>query len=274
MYLNLKLQQAGGYNNNQKTTLVNNLVSNKFDVQITNQEYRNIINKLNDFCKQGISKYQTEQIKEKVKNMFNELGEKKLSELNINDIFKDKKTLSNINWQEYHKKLCETISYNIIPRLEKQRNLQEKFIQELKNIKTNGKKIDIGKYIDFAKNNNMLDKSVKEIMEKFSEWVDNIHKYTTEEKKTNSQIMSYLASAAIPAQSILEQQQSALEQQKLSNTIPEFQPILSKSGKLCKTPCTKSYNIIHGEYCACKTDPYKSFLLTYDWDYCNPTECK
>jgi hypothetical protein len=257
MYIDLKYNQSGGVNN--PLTDAYNRINEKFIVKIPDSDYKKIIDKLRNFCStQQKGEIQVEQIKGKVKNLFENLGNNNLSELNLKNIFENRNELLNINWQQYYMNLCDLIRDKFIPELKKLQELQRKFIERLGNITTEGK-INISKYITFAKNNGMLDRSVDYIMEEYSKNVTNFSNYVNAEKKTNDQVMAYLTS-------------NSGQTNPMSN-IGQSNQLMSKSGKMCKTSCTKNHDLLHGNYCSCKTDPYNSFFMSYDWDYCEPSKC-
>ena len=190
MYLQLKYgQKAGEVTKNNDD---HDWLNKRFKFSTTNQEYTDIITKLKDYCNDKIVEINTARIRDKIKNVYNNLGTKRLSELNINNIFEDENVLSQIDWREYHKDLCSALTNKIIPELEKQWDLQQKFIEKFKNMNTKNVKIDIGKYIEYAKHNDMYNKSVDDIVNSYLQKSEHLANYWSNEKQQTDSLVSYL----------------------------------------------------------------------------------
>ncbi|XWV25998.1 putative orfan [Tupanvirus soda lake] len=249
MYLDLKNSQHGGFS---KTNQIQDWLNDKFNFNTNDDEYANIISKLKNYCSQKMLDLNVDQVRDRIDNLYNNLGRKKLSELNIENIFENENLLQRIDWYKYQKVLYSELCNKIIPQLEKQRELQQKLVQRFRNAQISGAKIDINKYIDYAKNNNMLDRNVDDIIQSYSHKAEQLANYWKKESIDTKLLMS--------------------------NTMPEVTPatgtgIKSKSGKECLTACEVQNDTLHGQHCRCTTAPYTFLFRKYDWDYCDDTAC-
>lgn len=127
---------------------------------------------------------------------------------------------------------------------EKYNNLGQR-IQDYANeagIKDSHRHFDFEKYINFAIDKGIADQSIDDIIITF-------HYQQMKDLELEEEISEFM---------------------KIEDTDPEkFTFPFSLSGKQCKSNCVKG---VKG--CYCKTDPYKGWSGTYDWDYCAPVECE
>jgi len=255
MYLELKYgQKAGGESGAPKLSDVQDWINQKFKFKMSDQDYGTVISKLEKLkqeCDNLIYETNVNEIQNKIRNLYNNLTTKEFSELNLKNIFKDENMymLEQINWRQYPKVLCQYANEKI-RQLEGQKSLQQKIVERFKNTNVDPN-IDFNKYIEYAKENNLFDKqSVDEIIDSYAKKSQNLANYWTKQKEESGSLLSNIKAA-----------------------IPGFYPT-SKNGHKCVTSCTKSHDLLHGDYYKCDTDPYKFMLKDYTWDYCNDTASK
>ncbi|XWV24757.1 putative triacylglycerol lipase [Tupanvirus deep ocean] len=244
MYLDLKYGQHGGLNKINQTQ------------DYLDDEYTDLISRLKNYCSQKILDLNIEQVRNKIENLYNNLGRKRLTELNIQNIFENEDLLRRIDWNKYQKVLYSELCNRIIPQLEKQKELQQQFVQKFRNTKINITKADIDKYIEFAKNNNMLDRNIDDIIQSYSQKAEQLANFWKKESIDTKLLMSN----AIP----------------VTNTIPVTtgtSGAKSKSGKECLTACEVHNDTLHGQHCRCTTAPYTFLFRKYDWDFCDEATC-
>ena len=265
MYLDLKKKQRGGDNGsgtadsqtqmNPASTISTGTVNStgKTTTVLTQpeniitsrsiQDYQNLVTKLKTYCQQNVSN--NDQIKEKLLSVYNFLNSQQLSEYNIPNIFNNKEAMKDIDFNKLHSKVCGVLLDKIIPYLENRKDLQEKFMQAIGNAKIQGSRIDIDKYLDYARENNLMKASVANIVNSYNSNAKKLEKYYKDENE-----------------------RADFFQNILKSDIVQSTGLVSSSGKICKSSCTKRHSTLRGDYWACDTDPYESFFIKYDWDYC------
>lgn len=303
--------------------------SQKILVDWTSLDYENAIKKLENHCRNKISTYQELVIK--IKSIENIIGYNRISNsslkgqmdqlstiignipqffrdrgIDINDIKENKQNINKyfnnkgINFRDFgdkfnnfYKKVCESINNEIIPKLKKERKLQESLITAVKQSSSYIPEIDISKYIEYARDNNLLNDSLNNILHKYNQTIDSYSNYFNREKHQNQSLMNSMgplaASTGIAAiTSKFFNNGSTNTNNGSTNTNngttnanngniigtnsvdrSNFENFpLSKSGKQCKNQCESRHDNIRGNYFACNTDPYTSYFVNYDWDYC------
>lgn len=267
MYLQLKLKygQHGGDNNDDDNSVygiaqkTKKWLIEKFGDKFEGiKNYDKVIPNLKKHCQTNITNFKDAKYKLKdIYNMFqnNEL----LGEFNdYLTVDKQQFNLPENNWNNAHEKMCEYF----LKILQREQELQQKLIEKLNNLKIDGK-IDISKYIDFAREKHMLDDSIDNIdniIQKYTENINNLASEIDKEKKKNDAIILHLQE----------------QEQKLTNlpTVNTFGIQTSNIGKSknekhpCIGPCETRYDMIRGHYDACTTKPYDYMFNKYDWDFC------
>lgn len=289
-------RQTGGNNGmqNKDIPLIN------FTVTRTNEEYTNIIDKLRKNCTSKISTFN--QLEDKLSYLYDVIGEEDLSMSGIQNIIKNKKynLKENRDLNEYYRKICQVVIEKIIPKYEEISNLQQRLIDSfssslsLKKTElldkiaqyTKGTKggndnlepdfmdrgenqggnkgvinIDLSKYIEYAKKNNLLNDSVSTILQRYDGAVKKYSDYFNEEKILTQDIIRSLPPGTSSIQTIPKNARL--------NTNTRAIGQVTKSGKTCLTKCEKKNDMWRGEYMACNVEPYSSFFLKYDWDFCD-----
>lgn len=122
----------------------------QYDTEL--EEYVNLIKDLYSFCHGKLTSEQTQDL---IKNTFAKLGEAKMKEFKINNVFHLQPN-PEFKWQEYRQNLCVYFTTIVIPKLEKERMLQLYLMVYLMN-KKKGRKVNIQKYINFAKETGIID---------------------------------------------------------------------------------------------------------------------
>lgn len=246
LYLNMKTNMHGGVDG--KGTDDSSVIE---EVTTTANIYANKIANLKKLvsCKKELT---LDEIKHNLKSMYNNIGQQTMSFLGITDMFQGQESaFKDINWRTIRDKICDNINNKVIPLLEKQRSLYDKFLDASKNIQSRIRQEDIERYIDFATINDMLDKSPKEILLALQS------KLTTEIQKIQQ----------ISRADLIEDETKSFQHEL---TASKQNPVLSKNGHQCNTNgCLEAKNTIFGTYHYCYTEkPYKTWTGSHDWDYC------
>ena len=239
LYLNLKQQRGGN----------ENIVENKFILVMPLEQFNNIISNLKSLASCDRDIIDINELKHNLKSIYENLGNKALSKFGIYNVAEEKplfNILSLPDLRNRRNEICKVINSKILPELEKTKELQEKFIQYLKDVPTSGRKFDISKYIEFAKERDLLDQPVDEIFNKYFMYIE-------EEEKTNDLLKEFI-----------------MMEKPAGPTMPAYPR--SKSGHPCTSQCVKSQTLF-GNQCTCKMDPYKTLTGTHNWDYCPEEEC-
>lgn len=259
----------------------------KFILSKNDNNYQTIINKLQDFCKDDA--HAVEQLKEKLDYLKKNVDSKLLAKYDIANVLeylKNSKVIQNIDWKAYHAKICKVISEKIIPELTKERKLQSELVTKLKNVPGQQSKIDINKYVLFAKNNGLLNDNVETILTKYGDRINNFLNYAKKEALDNQYLAKYMATGTsgstakdmagltalgaplLARANIQKNNQNHVQNQ---NNFEQTDQIITKNGHKCNTPCKPGHNFFMGDYSFCDTDPYETFTGSYNWDYCRET---
>lgn len=290
LYLDTKYgRQYGGAFDSQDLQQFRNWLNTKFEGL---KDYANIISKLESHCKQEVSNIND--LKQKIQHLRNVSYENKIGEglenllNNLGQEFENliggrsKNLLSDQKINEIHKNVCHKILNDIIPRLEQQKRLQEDLVEKFKDVQTQGK-ININKYIEFAKNNDLLNDSVDTILNKYSQHIENFTKFINNEAKENKSLMEKLSGkitgymkplieTKLPKQSTKSMLPATMATSTALN-IPGFiSGIYGKSegDRTCIGPCEERHDSLRGDYHTCKTEKYDFLYKKYNWDYCDP----
>ena len=247
LYLNMKTNMNGGENG--KTDSDQGLFER---IRTTGNIYANKISNLQKSLASTKEKYtDTEEIKSTLKNVYESIGEYTRGYLNISDIFKETEAkMGSIDLKTIRKNIDEKIENKVIPLMEKQKRLYDKFAEQFKDIRLE----DIEGYIDFATINGMLEEkspkeiSPKEILEKLSS------RLNTEQEK----LKKYMK------EKFIKEETSSFQKELVASSTS---PRLSKNKHKCTSEC-KIGKSIFGEYHYCETEKYKTLTGEYKWDYC------
>ena len=275
MYLELQKNQKNQYGGNDNSISKLNFIVNR-----TKEEYANLIDRLREHCETKVST--VNQLKEKLSSLYKNIGEEDLSASGIQKIFSEKKyNLQDFNkdLNEYHQKICQYLNDNIIPNLEKEDKLQNDLIDKFNSVAPELKKkgadmnIDLTNYINYAKENNLLDESVNNIIQQYNDSLNKTTAYFNKESLQNQNIMSSLFPATAAAV-------TASTAKSKSNNVPFINPNgqLSKSGKPCLSKCAPYNDFWHNplgrfgnetNIGKCEVEPYTSFFMQRNWDLCD-----
>lgn len=244
LYLELKRQQRGGEDKVIKVVKADTDNDNdKFIVAKKSSDYDQIIKKLKSLnvCEKDWT--DINELKYNLKETYRTVGNKILSQFGIYNVFEDKDVNRLITKDDLRRRrdaMCKYIDDKIVPMLEKEKELQDKFIEMLKDVPTGVRKFDIQKYIDFAKEKSMLEHSPEEVIREYSNKIES-------EAQTNDMVKNFMF---------------------VEKDTREF-PI-SKNNHQCVSQCKTNTGIFgFGKSCYCDTVPYQAMTGTYTWDYCN-----
>lgn len=225
MYLNLKNPQRGGNDN-------------KVITEKTSEEYQQLVNKLKTFCSEKIP---ADQLKDKMKSLYDTLQQANLSEYNLPNIFGKKENIDKINFEKLHSRACTLLLNHVVPYLEKRKDLQEKLVYAFRQIDLKGGSIEIDKYLDYAREYDLMDESAEAVLRNYQATAEQLAEHYNIE---------------------------ALKHKVLLSGHVQATGLVSKTGKICKSPCNERESFWKGKYWACDTDPYKSMFFEKKWDYC------
>lgn len=240
-------KNISGYKSNRRNELpsdLNKLISSNFITTASTEEYDNILKQLESietYCRNKTSNIA--KIKENIKYVFDKINNKKLTEYGIVNISEEGDI--NIDLDSYQRKVCEVLLTKVLPEIRSEKTLQQKFLDKLNNIDISKlqEKIDIKKYIKFAKENNLTEEPIEEIIGQYSQYLDNLTNYVNKEKQNNQLIQTFLANPIV------------------RNVLP-----LSRNNHVCTSACRKDPT---GLFCYCDTQPYETFGLTLTKDLCD-----
>ena len=153
LYLDLKNQRGGGFSQD---------VYQKFNVK----NYEAYINKLRALATCQKDYTDINELKADLKNIYTTFVDLGMHDFNRKE---ELDPLSLPDLLRIRNGICTTIRDNIIPLLEKEKNLANKFIQDFKASVGN---IDISPYIEYAKKQNLFGLSVGEIIESYAQDLD------------------------------------------------------------------------------------------------------
>jgi hypothetical protein len=262
-YVDLKYHQAGGYDLND----AGDLAKNKIDSLKSTVDYDNIIAKLENFCKTN-NTFDINFIKSKLANLRDTITNRQSDGNFLNWIPLDEATRK--DFQDFiarhrdnlpdskviHAKLCQRINDHVIPSLKQQRDLKNRIVESLRNIKLpENVQINIDKFLDYAKEHKITTESVNEIIHKYYNTVQQYAEHFQRELTEKNIVESFIGS------------------NPSVGTGGNAQWTLSKNGKICRTEC--EFNADKNK-CTCQTDPYKTWFglgKTRSWDECAPGHC-
>lgn len=240
MYLKNKYQLKGGFNQN--------IDYNKFILMKNPKEYDILIDRFNNFCNLNFSKDNQQTNLNNLESIYKELGPEILTNLGIYNFFIDKsfsKLLANSDIKSRMIGLCNQ-KEKIINNLQNEKNLQNKFIEQLKDVPAPyDRKFNIKDYIEFAKKNNLLDKNLEDVYTKYAEYLKN--------QEVNEDLIKNFM---------------ILNEEKKQNFAA------SLNGNQCISDCKIHTPLLGNKYCYCDTIEYKTLTGTKKWDYCKEEQCK
>lgn len=233
--------------------------------------YDSLINRLRNHCNERFSG--VNQVKDKLKDLYNNIDNQRLkqSNLDIDNVLayiKSGRNDANINWERYHQKICAYLTNKIIPELEKERNLQQKFIENFRNLPQDVKNnVNVDKYIQFARNNGLLNDSVENIVAKYSNKINQFTNYIKNEANSNQYVQNFLKGIqqTTPNTTMMAVPRAAAG---IAATTAALTGQLSKHGHKCTSECKKGHHFLLGDYLYCDTAEYDTLIGKRNWDYC------
>jgi hypothetical protein len=188
LYEDLKKQNNISTESDNFTDKISQFINKHFS-------YDTMIDRLENYCR---GKYSTpKQIEDKIVYLYQNFDSKRLDRNNLDmkhvlDYIRSGRN-DKINWERYHRKMCEYIKTKLIPELKREKELYNNFMNKIKEMPEDlKKKIDVDKYIQFARHNNLLDKTPYEIITKYSQKLNKLINHAKDELNSNQQISDIL----------------------------------------------------------------------------------
>ena len=261
MYLDLKRQVGAPSNDKIDNDKIDNdkidnckIDNDKIVGTFKDSDYQKILDKLEKYC--GNNMY--ENFKDKAKDFFAKFGAT-LSKFNIfdehrtqdnkikiDDKIADIKTWGKSQVQNYRHKMCDFVKQNIIPVIERDRNLQNKLVTYFGNTNVAGP-VYIDKYLQFARENGLT--NLAQVVNGYGQ---------------QSKIEYLNNQAAIAAK-------EPMTETNWPNghcPSPTCMKTISKNGHTCISSCTKNKNFLGMDVSKCNTAPYKKYFMEWTWDHC------
>ena len=210
------------------------------DLQVSiDDAYSDAISTLRTFCSDSKTKLTDAQIRETLKR-FDKYDNilKKFNILNVSELL-----ASNMTVQDVYSRYCNVINDKVLDILTKEKALARKIINEVDDPKKQMTSATVAKYVKFATDNNLLDKSVYEIFKTYSDKAYEYSKIWKEKERENDDILK-----------------------TLSNKYK------TKSGKHCISGCERVEERGRTPYYACQIKKSAGlFGNKKGWDYCQPS---
>lgn len=253
LYLDLKKQQ----NQNQRGGDLSQDLYQRFNLK----NYEVYINKLRALATCEKDYTDTNELKADLKGIYEtlvSLGMKDFSQKEELD------SLSQADLLRIRNNICTTIRNDIIPILEKEKNLANKFVQDFRTYAAN---IDISPYIEYAKKQNLFGLSVSEILESYGQ---DLERKQTELRSLRDTLKSktgtYAATASQRAEELRTQAQpyAATASQRAQELRMQVQPYVAAASQ-------------KAQELKVQAQPYVAAAATYATQlkekYIQPTQC-
>lgn len=200
-------------------------------------QFKKICNLKNEFIKDLqnnanflISKIDKE-TEDEAKKMYSGDKEKEDLKNDINELLKKEKTLPK--------------------ELQNEKKLVEQFIKDFKNVPVpHGRSLDIRPYITYAKDHNLFDENINDIINAYNQY--NIKKRINENEQKD----------------LIKRVKKAID---INNYGLSKGDEKGENKQICIKPCKKEERWT-GDVYVCDTKRYTSGLLSYDYDYCDPKD--
>ena len=246
LYLNMKMNLRGGDNGDPESIFEK---GSKTLSERTNP-YQERIEKLKRLASCEKKIISIAQIKSNITEIYKTIGEKISPQRDAPNVFYSPEYIKELSLEKINNvrdELCNFVKSNIIPLLEDQSTLYDKFKKDYRDARRKLSNVQVEDYINFATKENLLGSEPEEIVRKYVEKLS--------QKLQDATLLLNESFAKEEAQDF----------SLMGKTPTEM--VMSKNNKQCITGCKEGSSFL-GKYKYCETKPYTTWSGKYDWDYC------